>query len=109
VGVVTWQLDDFRKDFRANGLPVRFWADQATRNQLIGPIHAAWDTRENSGDTYYVLDPRGTIRYNLPGDPALIERAATNLLQEQVPAGRPTSAGSPSGRPQRQQRVVADS
>jgi peroxiredoxin len=89
VGVVTWQLDDYRKEFRAGGLPVRFWADQATRENLAGRIHAAWDlTRPNADDAYYVLDPRGTIRYHLPGDPALIEKAVTKLLEEPEPAGR---------------------
>jgi hypothetical protein len=89
VGVVTWQLDDYRKEFRACGLPVRFWADQATRENLAGRIHAAWDlTRPNADDAYYVLDPRGTIRYHLPGDPALIEKAVTKLLEEPEPAGR---------------------
>lgn len=82
-GVVTWQLDEYRKEFRANGLPVRFWTDQPTRSQMSGSIHGAWGiVRENSSSTYYVLDRRGTIRYYLPGDPALIERAVTKLLEE---------------------------
>jgi peroxiredoxin len=86
VGVVTRHDDEYRKAFRASGLQVRFWSDRATPDELVGPIHSAWDTRPNAGDAYYELDPRGTIRYNLPGDPALIEKAVTTLLEEPEPA-----------------------
>jgi peroxiredoxin len=89
VGVVAWQFDEFRKEFRANGLPVRFWADEAGRDNIFGRIHTAWNvTRESPAATYYVLDPRGTIRYYLPGDPTLIEKAVTKLLEEPQPPGR---------------------
>ena len=83
LGVVTSQFDEYRKEFQAGGLPVGFWADQCTRDNIFGKIHSAWDvTREDTSPTFYVLDPRGTIRYNLPGDLALIEKAVTKLLEE---------------------------
>ena len=87
VGVVTWQFDEYRKELRASGLPVRFWADETAHDNIFGKIHTAWDVaQESPAATYYVLDPRGTIRYHLPDDPALIEKAVTRLLEEQEPA-----------------------
>ena len=89
VGVTTWQRDGFKKAFPAGGLPVRFWWDQATPNNLVGPIHSAWDTPRSMTSTYYVLDPRGTIRYHLRGDLRLVEKAVTRLLEEPQPARPP--------------------
>lgn len=83
VGVVTWQIEQYRKELRASGLQVPFWADPATREHFAGPIHAAWhENRESIVPYYYVLDARGTIRYRLPHDFALIEKAMSALLAE---------------------------
>lgn len=89
VGVIAFNLHAHRKSHRAGDLPGRFWADEPTRDQPGGRIHSAWDvTGHDFAPTHYVLDPGGTIRYKLPDDPALIEKAVTTLLDEPARAGR---------------------
>ena len=88
VGVTTWHATE------PKGVPEQRHAgpllmDPSTPNNRVGPIHAAWDMRPNAAATYYVLDPRGTIRYHLPGDLTLIEKAVTRLLEEPQPARPP--------------------
>ncbi len=84
VGVVNRQIDDYRKEFRRNGGPARFWADPATPEHADGPIHAAWGAGANSVVACYVLDPRGTIRSALPDDAGLIQKAVADLLEEEA-------------------------
>ena len=88
LGVVTFEIDSYREALKVGGQPMRIWADQPTRDKIAGTIHAAWGvTREDPAGDRYLLDARGTIRYHLPGDPALTEKAIRVLLAEQGPAG----------------------
>jgi peroxiredoxin len=88
LGATAWHRDEFRTAIRASGLPVRFWWDRAKPDNIVGPIHAAWDAYDSGfGATCYVLDPRGTIRYKLPGNAALVEKAVAKLLEEPKSAG----------------------
>ena len=84
LGATTWHRDEFRTAIRDNSLPVRFWWDQAKADNLVGPIHTAWDAYDRGfGATCYVIDPRGTIRYKLPANSELIGRAVNKILEKQ--------------------------
>ena len=89
LGVVETNRELYKKEVEATGLPIRFWWDPNQERPpergvpgiptpRPGPILTAWDAEVPN---WYVIDPRGVIRYTQVLGPDMLEKAVTTLLK----------------------------